>query len=34
MGNTTIAAGGVLPFIHNNLLPKKGKDEKEVSHSA
>ncbi|KAI8800557.1 histone H2A.x [Cladochytrium replicatum] len=26
LGNVTIAQGGVLPNIHNNLLPKKSKD--------
>ncbi len=28
MSNTTIAAGGVLPNIHNFLLPGKGKGDK------
>ena len=27
MGNTTIASGGVLPFIHSSLLPQKGNKE-------
>ena len=32
LGHVTIAAGGVLPNIHNVLLPKKGsKDEKDGS---
>ena len=28
LGSTTIASGGVLPNIHNVLLPKKGKGKK------
>lgn len=30
MANTTIASGGVLPNINQNLLPNKSKEEKEV----
>ena len=30
MANTTIASGGVLPNINQNLLPSKSKEEKEV----
>ena len=30
MVNTTIASGGVLPNINQNLLPNKSKEEKEV----
>jgi histone H2A len=29
MRNTTIVSGGILPNIHENLLPKKGKEEKK-----
>ena len=29
MANVTIASGGVLPNIHQSLLPRKGKDKEE-----
>eukprot|EP00362_Geleiidae_sp_MMETSP1317_P002118 CAMPEP_0201281714 /NCGR_PEP_ID=MMETSP1317-20130820/3874_1 /ASSEMBLY_ACC=CAM_ASM_000770 /TAXON_ID=187299 /ORGANISM="Undescribed Undescribed, Strain Undescribed" /LENGTH=136 /DNA_ID=CAMNT_0047592391 /DNA_START=38 /DNA_END=448 /DNA_ORIENTATION=+ len=30
MQNTTIASGGVMPFIHNVLLPNKDKGDKNI----
>ena len=32
MSNTTIASGGVLPNIHQHLLPKRGKHERKEDH--
>jgi histone H2A len=31
LGDVTIAAGGVLPFIHGDLLPKKSKKDDSAS---